>query len=740
MLLALAVLPDTLPCTAQQIFLNEVMADNKSVLQDEDGEFPDWAELYNAGNEPLDISDWSVTDERDEPQKWRFPKGTVLPAKGYLLVFLSGKNRMQDTLHTSFRLGAGEEPLLLLNLQGQLADSLLPRCMPPDISYGRVQQNGNERSYLQTPTPGGSNATAVPFGITIVPDTLIFSHTGGFYAEGFRLFVENRQPGNEIFYTLDGSVPDRDDRRYQGVIEIENRAGAENRYADIRTSEEYREPEDREVFKGTILRAVAYSGLCPATPVRTFTFFISPQQSTRYQLPVVSLVTEPDNFFGEEEGIYVPPNYERRGRAWEREVVFSFFDDKGKLLLKQRAGARIHGSFSRRGPQKSLRLYARQSYGDAWLNYPFFEELPFTRYKRLLLRSAGSDRVMGTMLKDAVSHDLARQAGFKATQAARTVVLFINGEYWGVHNIRERQDEFYLQQHFNINPEQVNLLENDLEVSEGNADDYQQLLDFLRENDLTNPEAYRYLNTQMDLQNFIDYYAIEIYFANPDWPANNTAYWQAQRDTAKWRWLFFDCDRCFEKPRYNFFNYVREEPLVQEAGMLFRKLWQNPDFRQRLQNRLRQLLQTTFSPGNVIATIEKYERLYAPSVPEHVQRWKFKPATVELWQYNVNLMKEFALKRPRELERQLREFTGNPFSVYPNPSAGRVRIALSGNLTGRSRLRVFSAGGRLLLEQDFAQPASINGQPLDLSSLSPGLYLLRLQSGQQVFSRKLLIE
>ncbi len=168
-----------------QVVLSEMMSANSQTVRDEDGDTPDWIELYNAGNVPVNLQGWYLTDDSLETGKWQFPAVTLSPG-GYLLVFASDKDRKSGPfLHAGFRLGAGREPVLLSDPSGQLVDYLPARCIPTDVSFGRSPATGFRAFHFSRPTPGQSNDTNSRFTITEGQDTVLFSQPVGVFTSSF---------------------------------------------------------------------------------------------------------------------------------------------------------------------------------------------------------------------------------------------------------------------------------------------------------------------------------------------------------------------------------------------------------------------------------------------------------------------------------------------------------------------------------------------------------------------------
>ena len=355
---------------AQNVVINEVAYTNRTLIEDADGDTPDWIELYNRSNVSIDLKGFFLSDDKDDLKKWEFPSVSI-SANGFLLVFASGKNRNNwPDLHTSFKLGAMQENVYLSDNQGVVSDSLLVRCSPADKTLGRYPDGSSIIKVFNNPSPNASNNNSDTLHIVFQTDTLYFSHKNGFYQNPFNLELHAGNPENIVFYTLNSQDPDDRSMQYESPISIYNRTVDENRYSKIKTGNEKIKPKEN-VFKSNVIRAVVYNSGCPASRVSTKSYFVSENMKERYPVPIVSITTDPDNLFDDDNGIYVAGNqlnFLHHGKAWEREAYWEVFDTAGNIMIEQDAGIRIHGRNSRFAPQKSLRLYAREKLGNEKFN------------------------------------------------------------------------------------------------------------------------------------------------------------------------------------------------------------------------------------------------------------------------------------------------------------------------------------------------------------------------------------
>lgn len=726
---------------SQSIVINEVMNSNKDLLYDEDGDTPDWVELYNAGSFAVDLNGWSLTDDATGPGKWKFPARIINPGD-FIIVYISDKDRYGNYLHTNFSLKGYSESLFLFDASTVKIDEHSAMCVPLNYSYGRVPDGSGNKGIITNPSPGSTNGNSNTITINPVKDTVIFSTEAGFYANTISLSLRNNTSSTTIFYSTDGSEPDARSNKYLAPLTISDRTNEPNDISAEVTSDEWQKP--RSVFKGTVIRAVAYSDGCPVSGIKTNTYLVSENIFSRYTFPVISLSVDRSDFFGKRKGIYVPGlaengNFNQSGEAWERPVHLEYFNASGKPEFEYELGARIHGRGTRYRPQKSLRLYTGSEYGTDSIRHEFFSDKNIESFKRIILRTPAAD-ISNTLFKDELAHTLVSEMNMDH-QAHLPVIVFINGEYWGIHNLRERQDKYYIQNNYGYDPDSLDMLGLSLdgaEEIEGDAIEYNKMIAFIQNNDLSVESNYQYIQTQMDIDNFIDYNISRLFLADYDWPRNNVRYWKKRGPDSKWRWLFFDCDYCFIQDfnRHLYLFTVGEKESYEEGTFLMRSLLKNKNFREQFFQKFLYHLNTTFEPGKVISTIESFKKRYAPMIPEHTERWNV-PLNYYTWNENVDQLNSFAVYRPVEMLKQLKEIYGNPFTAYPNPSKDILNIKMyAGDELGIS-VKLFDMLGKNVVEKTFNQQ---DNSFIDVSQLSPGIYLLQLQYGNMLFSQKLVVQ
>ena len=649
---------------------------------------------------------------------WDWPDGTSEhPINGRHVFWKEGE------LHTSFSISAGGETLTLTNPRGEKVSEMPAMSLRADISLGFSASS--ELLFFTLPTPGRENSTT---GFREILDPPVFSHGGGFYDQPFDLTLSTTAAGATIVYSLDGSFPSGNNlagasyqyknqyrespgssagpflsrsyrtNLYTSPLRITDRSNSANQISMISSTfnaSPWYAPS-KPIPKAVVVKARTEKEGALSSEVVSHTFFIRNGGLNPHPLPVVSISAQENDLFDFYHGIYVAgsdfenwrnynpsgtanggvdANYHRSGDDYEFRGSIEFFDTSGNRFLGQDMGYRIHGNWSNAQPFKSLRIYARKEYGKSTLDYPFFKSRNYTSYKRIILRNSGNDNSY-TLFRDAAMHEMVSHMNFE-TQAYQPSVLFINGEYWGIHNIRERIDKYFLSAKFGMNIDQLDILENNMSIDEGDSQHYAETLNYITRNGVKSDENYDWVTRRIDPGSFTDYMIAQIFMVNTDWPGNNIKYWRLQtpdylpdagagRD-GRWRWILYDTDFAFGIYRSDEYSYDMMYFTTQTDGpswpnppwstLLFRELLANKTFRTGFINRFCDQLNTAFQPAVVLGIIDGMKSAIEPEMTQQVQRWKI-PSSVNSWNNYVAVMQNFASRRPAYARNHLRNYFG----------------------------------------------------------------------------------
>jgi hypothetical protein len=615
---------------SQTLKINEFMASNTKTIKDPDyNGYADWIEIYNYGTEIINLKGYYITDLLSQPQKYKFTSDLFIQPGAYLLIWADDKN---SGAHTNFKLSASGESIGLYNSSGQVIDTLTFGAQQDDISYGRVPDGSSNWFYLLPSSPGTINLEANIHNKLSLPSVSV---NGGFYNSALSITITHPDSTASIRYTIDGSIPKTNSLLYTGPVHIDSTL---------------------------ILKVRAFKEGCKESDLLTAMYFIN--ENT--QLPVFSLSTDPDNFFSDTSGIYVegtngimghcstaPRNW---NQDWERPIDIQFFEKERSAGFSVSAGVQIYGGCTRLYPMKSLAFYFRGSYGFGKLHYQLFPNLNIDKYNNFILRSSGQDW-WRTMFRDGMVQTLVAQNTNVDVQSFRPSIVFLNGSYWGIHNIREKYNEHYLNSHYGVNEDSVDLLElgNGATANNGDLVAYNSMMSFVSSNDISIPANYEHMKSIIDIDEYIDYMSAEIYAANGDWPQGNTKAWRERKASGKWRWMLYDTDFTFggnSSGQYNT-NTIELATVENSTGrispkatLLFRKLLTNSDFKNEFIQRFAAHINTTFNKNRVLVVIDSLSGKIADEIPRHKARW---PQSISLgnnWLENIQVMKDFAVKRP----------------------------------------------------------------------------------------------
>lgn len=627
--------------TGGQVIINEFSASNTFTVKDtETGEYSDWIELHNTGSSGFDLTGYYLTDNLGNPDKWAFPAGTSIEAGGFLIIWADDRN---TGLHTGFKLSAEGEQLGLFSPKLWVMDSLSFGIQKSDISFGRSVSPEKTWGYFRKPTPGKPNDSEFFSGITYsVPEILT---RGGFYEGPVQAEIFNDM-GGVLRYTTNGTEPENDSPLYTGPVTVDSTL---------------------------CLRARIFeTGKVPG-PVVTSTFFIHSGSAER-TLPVVSIATDPDNFWDPVRGIYVQ-NFKP---DWEVPINIEYFskDGSNRAAFSQTAGAKINGLYSWQLPQKMLGIYFRGAYDAGNLDYPITPQRGRYSFKTFALRASGSDWSY-TLFRDMLGQHSTMLNMDIEIMGFRPSVLYLNGQYMGIHNIREKVDADYIVKTFNLPEGSFDMVENENYAEAGDLLAYLELKKLLKE-DLGIEKNYRAVEELVDIENLTDYLITEMAVGNTSIDHNVMA-WKP-KEGGKWRWILMDLDRGFFNPSSNLIDFYRNrEPL------LLREMMGNPSWIKYFGKRLSAQLFTSFNPVRMAQLADSHAADIREELPYHIERWKGTSSSygnpipnMRYWEREVERLKMFTAARPAALVSDLRNYGfGIPYkvrvSVFPE-EAGELFI------------------------------------------------------------------
>lgn len=587
-----------------QIILNEISSSNLDCVMDERNNYPaGWIELHNTTSETINLSNYTLLCN----EKSHTIKGNQeIPAQGYFLL-LADKEEAGN--HLPFKIPTDKESLIqLLDPQGSIIDSMrLPKMKSPNFSYGRIADSSENWGHYDIPTPNTTNIGLFGEEQLAAPSLQI---QGGLHKQSEQLSITLNQgewpQGTTFHYTRDGSTPTRQSSVF---------------------------PEQLNINKTTILRVRAFNDSLLSSEVTTQSYIFSDRD---YTLPVLSLVTDADHLFDDERGILCEgtyfkthpdqpsinhnfreesPNYDYK---WERPVNVEYLDEKdGTCKINQMCGLKVHGALSRSVDVKSLSLKADKRYGAKNFKHAFWRDKPqVKKVKSIILRDSGQDYFNtffgGAYLRDAFAQlSIGREIDID-WQAYEPAIVFLNGQYYGILNIREKSNEDYIAANY-PQIEDFDMVENLFDVQQGDKEGVDELLR-LAESDTTSHETFSSL---MDMDEFANYFFLNLLYSNYDFPDNNVVMWRPKSPEGRWRWLAKDMDfsigyhKC--SPEDPYLNYMTQNnppeikgwcSMSERSARIFKRMLQFQTFDDMFVDKCAAYLSSFASTPKLVNTLD----------------------------------------------------------------------------------------------------------------------------------------
>lgn len=625
--------------------INEVLPSNFSHYPDPElNQFQDWIELYNPQASKINIGGYYVTDDLKIPDKWQIPEGTEIEGFGFLLIYADGYNQ---GLHSNFALAKKGERIGIFTADLVLIDSLTYPPMLSNVSYGIMDSNGT-RGFFGDPTAMAANTHGSLSGVPVIDP--VFSHEAGFYSNSLSITMSTPVPGGTIRYTTDGSDPNQSSARYNVAFSVN---------------------------RSMVVKARVYAdGLMPSRII-TKSYFIG----RNHDLPVISIATNSDFLDDSQLGIYRQDRLNER-RDWERPGTMEFFETDGSLGFLINIDYRLFGRGAIYFPQKSLAIFARDTDGSDGLIYNLFPGTSVSHFQSFILRSS-SDDWRNTMIRDGLIHTLLKNEMDLEYMDYRPAVLYINGEYMGIHNIRDKLNEDYLATHKAVDPDNIDLLfvDNDfspptLEVKAGNEIAYKAMWNFISQNDMSNSDNYIVAQSLIDIENYQNYCCVQIITGNRSW-LHNRRVWRPKTPGGKFRFMLFDLDYGYIFLDQNILNSLNSKDLI------FKSLMKNQSFKAGLIQKLANYSHTIFKEERVVRFIDSLAAIIQSEIPRHSAKWGGTYPNVftnlSEWQSKVQVLKTFASGRQNIQDGYIQSFLGNPgksdieFKVLPS-KAGNIYV------------------------------------------------------------------
>ena len=765
---------------AQHIVINEAVNNHFVLVRDFDGDAWAWAEFYNPTTQTINLSNYYITNTLSQPGRFRLPDIDLSPDSRRIVLF-SGKDTQHGTLiHTNFVWDRRQEVLYLQDTNLQLIEHLRMPELPFDHSWGRESDGDSNWVAFSTPTPATPNQWGVQF-VPLDQTINIWPPTGKYDLDSMRIELMGGNPNMQVRYTLDGSLPTAQSTLYSTAFWLLPNRHDTAFFSFIPTnppstehSWRWRMPTKIDEACNLVTAAV-FDDSIRRSPYYNVHYFFGEQQ---WHVPKISISMHPDDLFDHERGIYVPGityendstttsawgtgNYHNRGRRWERIADVALFEADGSIGFQQKVGVRIHGGGSRTLPLKSLRLYGRYIYDKSHIPYRFFPEDDYDRYDRILLRNGGQG-FLSNLFVDALTNKIVEPLNI-TQQRSRPAEHFINGEYWGVVNIRDRIDERFIAYRYDLPREEVAVIEPIFAHPDGRDTVLAAWLNFLENTeDMDADGVYESIKQYIDVNDFRDYYLARIFTAIYDWPMNNRRLWR-HRDGAL-RNIFFDSDDALRNVEANTLEHALEPdgpnwPNAPFSTFMFRKLMENNRFKTSFVERYETLARTYWRSDHMIAIVDSMEQLYAPLMNKQINRWGYPRNSVADWQEHVQVNRSFLENRHCVLRSYFIEAfdLSNDYLyeydcsfdnhgerdtmvgyIYPNPTSGSITLDLINHHDQYITLKVINSAGQIVSRRELEQSTGRSKHELqDFEQLPSGVYVLQISGELRTWHTKLI--
>jgi gliding motility-associated-like protein len=650
--------------TFSQIVINEYSCANSNTVLDSYGENEDWIELYNTSGVAIDLNGYHLSDKFGNITKFQIPSSISVPANGYLMIFCNGRETINGgQIHTNFKLTQTKNEKIILTNAGALVDSLTIVRTQNNHSRGRISDGSATWSLFTSPTPNISNSGAVSEYAT----TPNLSVGAGFYNSAQTITITTPDANVTIRYTLDGSEPTNGSVAYSGAINIS---------------------------ATTVLRAKAFSTVAgiPSSFIETNTYFIN----SSHTVPVISICG--DDVADLMDGNQIDPI-----------GSLEFFDRAGVMQSEVTGDFNKHGNDSWAYDQRGIDFIARDQYGyNHAIEHQVFAHKTRDEFQRLILKAGASDNYPfengGMHMRDAYIQTLSHTGDLHLDERTYdAAILYVNGEYWGVYESREKVDDpdfldyYYGQdEKWKDSDDYIQYLARwgGLSIEYGGANaanDWTTLLNFITSNNMAIPANFNYVTSQYKWKSLVDYFVLNSYIVNQDMLNWNTSWWRGLDTNGtklKWRYSLWDMDATFGH-YINFTGIPDTSPNADPCNIdnlpdpggdghtvILNALMDNPVFEQYYISRYIDLSNTTFKCDNMIAVLDSMINIITPEMPGQVAKWG---GTIPGWEQNVQDVRDFINARCAALNQGLVDcynVTG-PFpmtyNVFPG-GAGDIQI------------------------------------------------------------------
>ena len=646
-------------------YISEVVAVNATLDSSPDGKsyssgelcdyykLYDFVEIKNPSDADIELSDLYIGKSTFDKAVW-LPT-VKLDAGEYRVIYFADQtsyDSSSDTVYVDLGLNRYENDVYLFDKQGTVIDCVETGLLFDKTSAGRVSDSDDTVYYFKSVTPGAENSKTTYSKAVCAPS---FCLEGGYVEAGTALTI-NVPKDCLVYYTTDGSYPTQSSQLYSSPITIS---------------------------KTVTVRARAFkSDALPSDDV-SVSFIVG----RKHNMPVVFLNTDDANLFSEKTGIwadgpYFDTNsmkYDDAGlsgaqkedlffrdapnanywQSWERPVNFTYIDENGVQVLNFNAGIKTFGQYSRVHDQKSVSINLKDKYGIKEVIYPFFGDDYINVFSSLVLRGAGQDANRSHIRDAFIARALLGKINCEVMNY-RPVVCYVNGQYWGIYDLRERISDEFVANHTGADPDNLDRMKGSSIVQSGTSENYNALYKFVTTKDMTDSDNYAYVCTQIDIDNYIDYWISQIYFANTD--PGNIKFYRERTENGKWRWIPYDFDWSMSSTENRMSEYVFRQD--KKIYAIIQRLIKNSTFKKKFISRFCELLNDTLNPDRLMPLLRELTNEITEEMPYHIERWNFRntddnryvsgilmsaPSSMSRWESHIKTVEEWLVNRDEKI-------------------------------------------------------------------------------------------